>query len=206
MALPAVTMVVVFSHNNPPGLAATVPAHNNPRILPLLTSIGRIGTTAILMVVTWMTPTQAHRAGIGAQHTTQMRLVQTSWADSLPECTRPSFPQCAAVLLPPPLPPAAAASTAIPTSGILPCCPGQDATYVPCMHDHAHAGASARPRHDEFCWTTIPSTKCRKHADDAAASSTGNAHDGTLLFSQPTTLPCPQPAAAGILLTSRGEQ
>ena len=53
------------------------------------------------MVVTWMTPTRAHRAGIGAQHTTQMRLAQTSWADRSPECTRPSFPQRAAVRLPP---------------------------------------------------------------------------------------------------------
>ncbi len=106
---------------------------------------------------------------------------------------------------PPASPPASAASTATPTSGILPC-PGHDATYVPCTHGHAHTGASARPRHDEFCRTAIPSTKCRKRADDGAASSTGDAHDGTLLCSQPTTLLCPQPAAAGILLTSRGGQ
>jgi len=106
---------------------------------------------------------------------------------------------------PPSLPPAAAASTATPTSGILPW-PGHDATYVQCTHDHAHTGASARPRHDEFCRTAISSTKCRERADDAAASSTGDAHDGTLLCSQPLTLLCPQPAAAGILLTSRGGQ
>jgi len=68
--VPAITMVVVISHNNPPGMAETVPTRNNPRILPLPTSIGRIETTAILMVVTWMTPTQVHHAGLGAQHTT----------------------------------------------------------------------------------------------------------------------------------------
>ena len=66
--------------------------------------------------------------------------------------------------------------------------------------------AAARPRHDEFCRTAITSTKCRERADDAAASSAGDAHDGTLLCSQPTTLLCPQPAAAGILLASRGGQ
>jgi len=152
-----------------------------------------------------MTPTQAHHAGIGAQHTTQMRPTPTSWADQSPECTRPSFPQHVAVLLPPPLPQATATSTATPSSVILPC-PGHDAIYVLCTHDHAHAGASARPRHDEFCRTAIPSTKCRECADDAAASSAGDAHDDTLLRSQPTTLLCPQPAAAGILLTSRGGQ
>ena len=131
--------------------------------------------------------------------------LRTSWVDRSPECTRPSFPQHVSYSSPPASPPAAAASIATPTSGILPC-PGHDATYVPCTHDHAHTGASARPRHDEFCRTAIPSTKCPKCADDAAASSTGDAHDGTLLCSQPTTLLCPQPAAAGILLTSRGGQ
>ena len=43
--------------------------------------------------------------GIGAQHTMQMRLAQTSWADLSPECTRPSFPQGAAILLSPPVAP-----------------------------------------------------------------------------------------------------
>ena len=56
------------------------------------------------------------------------------------------------------------------------------------------------------CRTAIPSTKCRERADDTTASSAGDANDGTLIFSQPTTLLCPQPAAAGILLTSRGGQ
>ena len=200
-----VVVVVVVSHNNQPGSVATVPVHNNPRVLPLPTSIGKIGTTAILMAVTWMTPTQVHHAGIGAQHTTQMRPAPTSWADQSPECTRPSFPQRAAILLPPPSPPIAAASTATHSSVILPC-PGHDATYEPCTRDHAHAGAAARSRHDECCQTAIPSTKCCKRADDAAASSAGDAHDVTLLCSQPTTLLCPQPAAAGILLTSRGGQ
>ena len=51
---------------------------------------------------------------------------------------------------PPPSPPAAAMFTATPTSVILPC-PGHATTYVPCTRDHAHAGAAARPRHDEFC-------------------------------------------------------
>ena len=37
--------------------------------------------TAILMVVTLMTPTQAHHAGIRAQHTTQMQPAPTSWVD-----------------------------------------------------------------------------------------------------------------------------
>jgi hypothetical protein len=40
-------------------LVATVPALNNPHALPLPTSIGRIGTIAILMVVIMMTPTLA---------------------------------------------------------------------------------------------------------------------------------------------------
>ena len=47
-----VATVVVVSHYNKPGLVATVPVHNTPCALPLPTSIGRIGTTAILMVVT----------------------------------------------------------------------------------------------------------------------------------------------------------
>ncbi len=107
---------------------------------------------------------------------------------------------------PPPVPPATATPIATPSSVILPC-PGHDATYVPCTRDHDHAGAAARPRHDEFCRTATLSTKCRECADeDAAASSAGDAHDGTLLCSQPTTLLCPQPAAARILLTSRGRQ
>jgi hypothetical protein len=71
-AVPKVATVLGVSHNNQPGLAATVPAHNNPHALPLPTSIGKIGTTAGLMVVTLMTPTQAHCVGIRAQHTTQM--------------------------------------------------------------------------------------------------------------------------------------
>jgi len=72
----------------------------------------------------------------------------------------------------------------------------------------ARARCNLRTVHarDEFCRTAIPSTKSRERADDAAASSTGDAHDGTLLCSQPTTLLCPQPAAARILLTSRGGQ
>ena len=206
-AVPAVAtvVVVVVSHNNQPGLVVTVPARNNPHVLPLPTSVGKIGTPAILMVVMWMTPTRAHHAGIRAQHTTQMRPAPTSWADQSPECTRPSFPQRAAILLPPPSPPIAAASTATHSSVILPC-PGHDATYEPCTRDHAHAGAAARPRHDEFCRTAIPSTKCKERANDAAASSAGNVHVGTLLWSQPTFLLCPQPAAAGIYLTSRGGQ
>ena len=205
--VPAVATVVgvAVSHNNQPGAVGTVPAHNNPHVLPLPTSVGKIGTTAIFMAVTWMTPTRAHHAGIGAQHTTQMRPEPTSWADRSPECTRPSFPQHVAVLLPPPLPPETATSTATPSSVILPC-PGHNATTVPCTRDHAHAGAAARPRNDEFCRTAIPNTKCRGCANDAAASSTGDAHDGTILRSQPTTLTCPQPAAAVILLTSRGRQ
>jgi hypothetical protein len=70
-----VTVVGVF--NNQPGLVATLPAPNNPRALPLPTRFGRIGTTAILMVVMFMTRTRAHRAGIGAQHTTQMQPAPT---------------------------------------------------------------------------------------------------------------------------------
>jgi len=42
------------------GMVVTMPARNNPHILPLPTSIGKIGTTAIRMVVTWRTPTRAH--------------------------------------------------------------------------------------------------------------------------------------------------
>jgi len=50
----AMVVVVVVSHNNQPGSVsvATVPVHNNPRVLTLPTSIGKIGTTAILMAVT----------------------------------------------------------------------------------------------------------------------------------------------------------
>ena len=55
--VPVVATVVVVYHNNQPGLVATVPAHNNPRTLPLLTSVGRIETTATLMVMMLMTPT-----------------------------------------------------------------------------------------------------------------------------------------------------
>jgi hypothetical protein len=62
----ATVVVVLVSHNKQPGLVVMVPARNNPCVLPLPTSIGKIGTTAILMVVTWMTPTRAHHAGIGA--------------------------------------------------------------------------------------------------------------------------------------------
>ena len=43
----------------PTWLAATVPVRNNPHALPRPTSVGRIGTTAILMVETLMTPTRA---------------------------------------------------------------------------------------------------------------------------------------------------
>ena len=49
--VPVVATVVVVSHNNKPGLVATVPVDNTPCALPLPTSIGRIGTTAIVMVV-----------------------------------------------------------------------------------------------------------------------------------------------------------
>ena len=132
-----------------------------------------------------------HCAGIGAQHTTQMQRAQTSWADRSPECSRhktilPSA--CGRTPPPHPSPPAATASTTTPTSGILPCL-GHNATYVPCTQDHAHTGTSDLPRHDEFCRKAIPSIKCRERADDAAASSIGDAHDGTLLcfFSVP---PC----------------
>jgi hypothetical protein len=180
-AVPVVATVVVVSHNNQPGLVATAPTHNNPRALPLPTSVRRIGTTATLMVVTLMTPTQALRLGIRAQHTTQMQLAPRS-------------------------PPAAAAPTATPTSVILPY-PRHVATWrwhVPCAGNHAHAGAAARPRHDDFFGTAVPSTKCHKCADDAATSPAGDTHDGTLLCSQPATLLCPQSATAGVLLTSRG--
>ncbi len=103
-----VTVVGVF--NNQPGLVATLPAPNNPRALPLPTSVGKIGTTTILMVAKWRTPTRAHCVVSGAQHTTQMRHAPTSWTDRLPECTRPSFPQRAVVLLPPLSPPAPSSS------------------------------------------------------------------------------------------------
>ena len=190
---------MVVSHNNQPGLVATVPAHNNPRTLPLLTSVGRIETTATLMVMMLMTPTRVHRAGIGAQHTTQ-----------IPNTTRTnimggSIAPWRAAVLPPPYHPAAAMPTAMPTIVILPY-PRHDATWlwhIPCAGNHAHAGTAARPRHDEFCRTAVPSIKCHECAD-AATSPAGNAHDGTLLCSQPANLQCPQSATAGVLLTSRG--
>ena len=61
-------VVVLVSHNNQPGMVVTVPVPNNPHAPPLPTSVGKIGTTSILMVVTWRTPTQAHRVVSGAQH------------------------------------------------------------------------------------------------------------------------------------------
>jgi hypothetical protein len=53
----AVAMAVAISHNNQPGLATAGPARNNPIVLPLPTSVGRIGTTAIPMMATLMMPT-----------------------------------------------------------------------------------------------------------------------------------------------------
>ena len=66
-------------------------------------------------------------------------------------------------------------------------------------------GAAARSRHDELCRTAVPSTQDR--TDDAATNPAGDAHDGTLICSQPATLLCPQSApAAGVFLTGRGGQ
>ena len=76
-AVVVVVVMVVGVFNNQSGLVATLLALNNPRALPLPTSVGRIRTTAILMAVMLMTCTRAHRAGIRAQHTTQMQPAPT---------------------------------------------------------------------------------------------------------------------------------
>jgi hypothetical protein len=48
--------------------------------------------------------------------------------------------------------------------------------HLPLTDDHDHAGASARPNHDEFCPPAIHS-KRHDHTDGAAAGPTGDAHD-----------------------------
>ena len=108
---------------------------------------------------------------------------------------------------PPPSPPAAAMFTATPPVSYYPV----QGTPQPTYHARATMPMPAQQpgqgmMNSAGCRTAIPSTKCRKRADDTTASSAGDANDGTLICSQPTTLLCPQPAAAGILLTSRGGQ
>jgi hypothetical protein len=108
---------------------------------------------------------------------------------------------------PPPLPPAAATPTATPTRCILPhpryksptCVFWSNPTcrwHLPPADDHGHASYAAWSNHDEFCWPAVPS-KRRGHSNDAAADPAGNAHDGTLLCSQPADLICPQLTASG---------
>jgi hypothetical protein len=77
--------------------------------------------------------------------------------------------------------------------------------HLPPADDHGHASYSALSNHDEFCWPAVPS-KRRGRSNNAAANPTGNAHDGTLLCSQPADLLCPQPTASGVFLTSRSGQ
>jgi hypothetical protein len=108
--VPDAATAVAISHNNQPGLVAVELAHSNPLILLIPTSIGRIGTTARRMEVTLKTGTRAQCEGIGAWHTILMRPVPTSWADWLPECTRPSYRWRVAALHPPVVPPSSSSA------------------------------------------------------------------------------------------------
>jgi electron transfer flavoprotein alpha subunit len=108
--VPDKATAVAISHNNQPGLAAAELAHSNPLVLLIPTSIGKIGTIARRMAVTLKTGTRAQCVGIGAQHTILTQSVPTSWADWLPECTRPSYRRCVAALHPPVIAPSSSSA------------------------------------------------------------------------------------------------
>ncbi len=187
-----------------------------PSFPPTPYNTGKIGTTATPMAATWTTPTQAQHVAITARPTIPMQAVPTSWAAQLPECARPSCRQHVAASHPPPSPLATATPTATPTRCILPHprykCPTRifwsNPTcrwHQPPADDHGHAGYLAWSNHDEFCWPAVPS-KRQGRSNDAAADPAGNAHDGTLLCSQPADLICPQSTASGVFPISKGGQ
>ena len=109
----------------------------------------------------------------------------------------------------PPSPTAATAPTATPTGVVLPY--SRDDATQQGTGNNAHA--SAIP-HDELRRPAVPgehaddATTNAAGDDDAPASTTGDAHDGTLLCSQPANPRCPHPTAAvlGTVLTGRGGQ
>ncbi len=69
-------------------------------VLPLPTSVGKIGATATSMAGMWTTLTPVQRVVNQDPLTTQTRAAPTSWADWSPECTRPYCPWLAAALYP----------------------------------------------------------------------------------------------------------
>jgi hypothetical protein len=143
VVVPDAATAVATSHNKQPGLAAAELAHSNPLVLLIPTSVRRIGTTAHLMAMTLKTGTQAQRVGIGAQHTILTRPVPTSWADWLPECTKPSYCRRVAALHPPVIAPSSSSA-----------------------HSNAHQGHTTQPK------ARLPHPRSLEECNLPAASTT----------------------------------
>ncbi len=123
VVVPDAATAMATSHKNQPGLAAAELAHSNPLVLLITTSVGRIGTTAHCMVVTLKTGTRVQRVSICTRYTILTRPVPTSWADWLPERTRPSYHWRVAALHPPVVAPSSSST-----------------------HSNAHQGHTTQPK------------------------------------------------------------